>query len=988
MIRRITSENDNVRMPPVDSGRTLTKQQVELLTEWIRQGARWQKHWSFVAPQRPSLPAVTDKAWPRNPIDYFILAELEKRGVKPSPEADRATLIRRLSFDLTGLPPTLAEIDQFISDKSANAYEKVVDRLLASPRYGERMAFRWLDAARYADTNGYQIDGERNMWRWRDWVIGAFNRNLPFDQFVIEQLAGDLLPDASLDQRIATAFNRNHRSNSEDGIVPAEYAVEYVVDRVDTTSTVFMGLTVGCARCHNHKYDPITQREYYQLFAYFNNIPEYGRVSNFGNSPPWISAPDRNQQSALKALEDEIKATERQLAVLVKNSTASQKQWEGSLSGSPQWFPNEDLLVRHELDENALLDVRKPLADKTAGLTGFKDGTPNYVVAPTGQGVQFNGNVYFDAGPVANFDYRDRLQDFKDKFAISVWIHPDEQTSGAIVTRMRDGTETIENGLPTSKGYGLFFVDGKVHFNLVSVWADDSFRVETEDRVAVKEWHHVLATFDSLEPYEKVQIYIDGQRQKLKKNQPYLFRQFADSQGRLRIGGGGGRQFRFKGAIDELRIYDALPDQDQRAVLSCADPLARIATIPVGQRTDGQRLKITHAWIDSSSTIEIKNTRSRLLDLQRQKRNLVASFPTIMVMEESAERRPAYLLRRGAYDSPGDKVERGVPSVLPLLAQDSTNNRLTLARWLVSGEHPLTARVQVNRFWQMIFGTGLVRTVEDFGTRGEPPSHPELLDWLATEFTNTTRWNVKSLFKTIVMSATYRQSSRVSSDLAQRDPENRWLARGPRTRLPAEMIRDSALLQSGLLVEKIGGPSVRPYQPDGLYKDMVFSNMTSYGQDRGEGLWRRSLYTFWKRTILAPSMLVMDASPREFCTVREPRTNSPLQALNLMNDVTYVEAARLFAKRMLIEGGNTHSDRLAWGFRLVTSRKADATERQVLEENLNAQMDYFNRHQDEARKLLSIGEKRANEQLNSVELAGYSMVASMLLNLDEAITKQ
>lgn len=945
------------------------------------------KHWAFVAPQRPAPTAVTNKTWPRNPIDNFILAELEKKGLKPSPEADRATLIRRLSFDLTGLPPTLAEIDQFISDKSANAYEKVVDRLLASPRYGERMAFRWLDAARYADTNGYQIDGERNMWRWRDWVIDAFNRNLPFDRFVIEQLAGDLLPDASLDQRIATAFNRNHRSNSEDGIVPAEYAVEYVVDRVDTTSTVFMGLTVGCARCHNHKYDPITQREYYQLFAYFNNVPEYGRVSNFGNSPPWISAPDHNQQVAVKTIENDIQATERKLEVLLKNSMASQRQWEESLSGSTQWFPNEDLLVRHALDENASLEVRQP-RDAKAATTGFRDGAPGYVMAPTGQGVQFNGSLYFDAGPAANFDYRDRLQDFKDRFAISVWIHPDEETSGAIVTRMRDGSDTTDNGLPTNKGYGLFLVRGKVHFNLVSVWADDSFRVETESKLTVKEWHHVLATFDSLEPYEKVQIYIDGQKQKLKKNQPHLFRQFADSQGRLRIGGGGGRQFRFKGAIDELRIYDALPDQDQRAILACADPLAQIARIPVHQRTDGQRLKLMNAWIDKSSTAEIRNTRATLLNLQHQKRNLVATFPTVMVMEESGERRPAYLLRRGAYDSPGDKVERGVPAVLPSLPQDSSNNRLTLARWLVSSEHPLTARVQVNRFWQMLFGIGIVRTVEDFGTRGERPSHPELLDWLATEFMNTAKWNVKALLKTIVMSATYRQSSKVTPDLAERDPENRWLARGPRMRLPAEMIRDSALLQSGLLVEKIGGPSVRPYQPDGLYKDMVFSNMTSYGQDRGEGLWRRSLYTFWKRTILAPSMLVMDASPREFCTVREPRTNSPLQALNLMNDVTYVEAGRLLAKRMLIEGGNTHSDRLTWGFRLVTSRKPDATERQVLEDNLNAQIDYFNRNQDEARKLLSIGEKRSSDQLNSAELAGYSMVASMLLNLDEAISKQ
>ena len=1011
------------------SGRTLTEQEIRLLTEWIRQGAQWQKHWSFIPPERAASPAVKNRTWPRNAIDHFVLARLEKEGLSPSPEADRATLIRRLSFDLTGLPPTLAEIDAFLNDKSPNAYEKVVDRLLASPRFGERMAFRWLDAARYADTNGYQLDGERSMWRWRDWVIEAFNRNLPFNQFVIEQLAGDLLPNPTLDQRIATAFNRNHRTNSEDGIVPAEYAVEYVVDRVDTTSTVFMGLTVGCARCHNHKYDPITQREYYQLFAYFNNIPEYGRVSNFGNAPPWIFAPDRSQQRSLRVLDDEIRTNKRQLTAMLDRSRPFQMRWERTLSSTASttstgahWFPDDDLVVRLALDENAALEVKqsrsgnsaasvagggingpqnsRPVAAPNAPRStqqnsteatdgpGFKDGTPTFLKSPLGQGVKFDGRIYFDAGQAANFDYRDRLQDFKDRFSISVWIYPDAESSGAIVTRMRDSAEATENGLPKSRGYGMFFVDGKVHFNLVSVWADDSFRVETRNQLATGKWYHVLATFDSLEPYEKVQIFIDGQKQQLKTNQPYLFRQFADSGGRLRIGGGGGSQFRFKGSIDELRIYEALPDAEQRAVLASSDSLVRIATIPVARRTEGQRLKLTNAWLNSAAPQTIRNASKRLRELEQKKRALEATFPTVMVMRESSEPRPAYLLKRGAYDSPAEKVERGVPSVLPALPAGSPNDRLGIARWLVSPEHPLTARVQVNRFWQMLFGAGLVRTVEDFGAQGELPSHPELLDWLAVEFSRSTAWNVKALIKTMVMSATYRQSSKITSDLEQRDPENRLFARGPRVRLSAEMIRDSALFQSGLLVERTGGAPVRPYQPEGLYKDMVFSNMTAYGQERGEGLWRRSLYTFWKRTILAPAMLVMDASPREFCTVREPRTNSPLQALNLMNDVTYVEAARLLGRRILIEGGSTPESRLAWAFRLVTSREPDAAERKLLLDNLKANQDHFRDHPQEAQRLLSIGEKRLKDNLEVSELASYAMTASMLLNLDEAITKQ
>jgi hypothetical protein len=1022
LVRRITAEDELTRMPPVYSDRTLAKPEIDLLTEWIRQGAQWQKHWSFIPPSRPDLPSVTNKAWPRNPIDYFVLARLEKEGLQPAPEAERPTLIRRLSLDLTGLPPTPAEVDAFLNDESPKAYEKVVDRLLGSPRYGERMAFRWLDAARYADTNGYQIDGERAMWRWRDWVIEAFNRNLAFDQFIIEQLAGDLLPNATLDQKIATAFNRNHRTNSEDGIVPEEYAVEYVVDRVDTTSTVFMGLTMGCARCHNHKYDPFTQQEFYRLYAYFNNIPEGGRVSNFGNAPPWIFAPDREQQQKLRLLEGAIAQKERQLGGLVTGSVAQQRRWEKSLSATPnlQWFPPDHLLVRHALDESAALELNEPMekprpvendpvtepnrsADSVQNKnpkrveTGFRSGTPRFVPAPTGQGVEFDGGIFFDAGKAADFDYRDRLHDFKDRFSISAWIYPESENSGAVVTRMRDNAEAKENGVPKVKGYGVFFINGKVHFNLVNVWADDSFRVETENKLPAGQWHHVLATFDSLQPQEKVQIFVNGKQQRLKINQGRLFRQFADSGANLRIGAGGAPDLRFKGIIDEVRVYEVLPDDEMIAILACADSLERIAAIPPEQRTEGQRLKILNAFLEKAAPVPTQGLWQELRQLKEQIRILEATFPTVMVMQEIPEPRPAHVLKRGAYDAPAEKVERGVPAALSPMPEDFPNNRLGFARWLVSPDHPLTSRVTVNRFWQMLFGTGLVKTVEDFGAQGEPPSHPELLDWLATEFMNPTTarrnaqsngWNIKSLLRTIVMSATYCQSSRLTPQLQQRDPENRLLARGPRLRLPAEMIRDHALFVSGLLVEKLGGESVRPYQPEGLYKDMVFSNMTTYNQERGEGLWRRSLYTFWKRTIMPPAMGVFDASARESCTVREPRTNTPLQALNLMNDVTYVEAARLLAERILNEGGATPESRITWAFRLVTSRRPDESERRTLVGGLNAQLDYFRRHPQEATRLLSVGEKRSDGKLNAAELAAYSVTASLLLNLDEVITKQ
>jgi hypothetical protein len=1011
LVRRVTAEETAIRMPPVYSGRELTKEERDRLVEWIAQGAPWQQHWAFSPPIRPSAPAVSNTNWVRNPIDSFVLARLEREGWQPSPEAGRATLIRRVSLDLTGLPPTPKEIDDFLNDSATNAYEKVVDRLLASPRFGERLAFRWLDASRYADTNGYQVDGEREMWRWRDWVIEAFNRNLPFDQFVTEQIAGDLLPNPSLEQRIATAFNRNHRGNSEDGLVPEEFAVEYVVDRVDTVSTVFLGLTMGCARCHNHKFDPFTQAEYYQLYAYFNSIPEDGRFSNFGNAAPWIAAPTRNQQQQLHRLETEIASTEARLSDLLKQANPMQRRWEQSLSDSPprQWFPADDLILHQPFDqdgkfvvsesdrrpkepqepdepvEQANQQAKQDQARKDAP-AGFQNGEPRYAPSPLGQAVAFDGKLMFDAGNVASFDYRDRLHDFKDRFTISAWFYPESENSGAIVTRMNDDVTEQENGLPKGRGYGVFFVNGKLHFNLVGVWADDSYRVETENTLPAGQWHHVAAMFDSLQPHEKVQLYVNGQKQKLKINNGRLFRQFSIGNARLLIGGGGGPEWRFKGLVDDVRIYNALVDPEQIAVLACADSTSRIAGMSPQTQSQGQRLKMRNAFLDEAAPVAAQHEWKKLRSLEQEKFRLEATFPTLMVMQELPQPRPAHVLRRGSYDAPGETVERGVPAVLPRMPKDSPNNRLGLARWLVSEANPLTSRVTVNRLWQMLFGAGLVKTAEDFGVQGELPSHPELLDWLATELQQT-KWNVKGLLKTMVMSATYRQSSRATPEM-QHDPDNRLLARGPRLRLSAEMIRDQALFVSGLLVEKLGGPSVRPYQPAGLLNDMVFSNMTGYAQEKDEDLWRRSLYTFWKRTVMPPAMQVFDASSREYCKVSETRTNTPLQALNLMNDVTYVEAARMLAQRMLIEGGAKPEDRIARGFRLAAGRVPDESERQVLLNSLKAQLEHFQTHPDAAAGLLAVGEKRNDSEWKPQELAAYAVVASLILNLDEVITRQ
>ncbi|MGH9838903.1 MAG: DUF1553 domain-containing protein [Blastocatellia bacterium] len=1003
LVRRITAEDEAMRMPPSYATHKLSEVERDLLVEWIRQGAKWQTHWAFIPPIRPAAPRIKNSAWPKNAIDEFVLERLEREALTPSPEADRATLIRRVSLDLTGLPPTPAEVNAFLDDPSPKAYEKVVDRLLASPRYGERMASRWLDAARYADTNGYQIDGDRSAWRWRDWVIEAFNRNMPFDQFTIEQLAGDLLPNPTLDQKIATAFNRNHRINAEGGIVPEEYRVEYVVDRVDTTTTVFMGLTMGCARCHNHKYDPLTQKEFYQLSAYFNSIDEDGHSFDQGNSPPWMPAPTRDEQQRLQQYDRQIAVIEDRIKTLAGKSARDQHRWERSLasqSANQQWFPADKLIVRVAMDEDVAPVFnksdrdhhdkydRKPEDEPLQFETGFRQGAPRYVASPTGQGVAFDGKLYFDGGIHADFRYKSTSKDYRERFTIAVWVYPESEQSGSIITKVSDSPAEVENNVPRAEGYGLYFVNGKINFNMVFRWGEDTLRVETESPLPLRQWHHVAVVFDGTKVWDdRIRITVNGETRKLKFNQRSFFLLFGGTKNTLKVGAGGGPAFRFKGAIDEVRMYSRVLETDELAVLACADSLETIAAIPAAKRTRAQSLKLHQAFVAQAAPEDLKRAHQKLFDLKQQRLQFEDTIPTLMVMEELSEPRPAFLLKRGAYDAPGERVERGVPSVLPAMPRDYPNSRLGFARWLVSREHPLTARVTVNRVWQMLFGAGLVRTSEDFGLQGELPSHPELLDWLAVELQQS-GWNVKSLMKTMVMSETYRQSSKLTPALQQRDPDNRLLARAPRFRLPAEVIRDQALFVSGLLVEKLGGPSVKPYQPDGLYKDMAFSGLTGYNRDKGEGLWRRSLYTFWKRTILSPTMQVFDASAREFCTVRDTRTNTPLQSLNLMNDVTYVEAARALAERMMKEAGASPRERVAWAFGVAASRPPNARESELLLRNFNRQKDYFSHHPREAAKLLSVGEKKYDDKLNAPELAAYAATASLILNLDELITKQ
>ena len=1010
LYRRITTTNAEDHMPPAASGRQLAAREIELLRRWIEQGAKWERHWAFLAPRREAIPVISNQylvisnqlagvrgpatAPPlitpslitnyfstnysshflrsANPVDSFILARLAREGLAPSPEAEKTALIRRVTLDLTGLPPTLAEVDAFLADTSPRAYETVVERLLASPRYGERMAIRWLEAARYADTSGYQSDGERTMWRWRDWVIDAFNRNLPFDQFTIEQLAGDLLPGATLSQRIATGFNRNHRGNAEGGIVPAEYAVEYVVDRVDTTATVWLGLTAGCARCHDHKYDPLTQREFYQLFAFFNNVPEKGRAVKTGNSPPFVVSPTDAQVAELAALDTKLAAATRGFGEMQPEVHSRQIAWEKSLAAEQplDWTLADGLQARFKLN-GTLANAAGTNAAATfeAGASAFAPGRRGGATA-----AEFDGVRFVNCGEVGNFG-------FFDKFTLAAWIQPRGTNGGAILSRMVE--QDADSGFASdSEGYSVHLKGGRVQVYLTKRWLDDALRVETEAALAPDAWQHVTVVYDGSRLAAGVKIFVNGQPQKTRVLLDQLNQTFATKQP-LRVGAGGGPKNRFHGLIGDVRVYGRALTAEEAGVVAVAENLTELAALPASQRTTQHVAKLRTAFLEQHAPAPLRGAHRELISLQRQRAALVESFPTTMVMEEMPQPRDTFILKRGEYDKPAEKVGPGFPAALLAKSGGAPKNRLDFARWLVAPENPLTARVAVNHYWQTFFGAGLVRTVEDFGAQGLPPTHPELLDWLATEFLRS-GWDVKAMHKLLVMSATYRQSSRVTPELLARDPDNVLLARAPRPRLSAEMVRDQALLVSGLLVENIGGPSVMPYQPAGLWKEL---SGTDHVPEHGEKLWRRSLYTYWKRTSPPPMMSTFDAPGREMACVRQTRTCTPLQALALMNDVTFVEAARKLAERMISHGGSGAGERIRFAFRLATAREPRAGELKLLTANLERQQARFRTDAAAALALVSAGESPRDERVPTGELAAYTAVANLILNLDETITR-
>jgi hypothetical protein len=975
LIQRVTATDPALRMPPPESGHTLTDKQIELLRRWIDEGAKWETHWAYLPPKRPALPTVNHTAWPRNEIDHFILARLEREGLKPSPEADRVTLLRRVHFDLTGLPPTEAEVDSFLADSSPDAYEKRVDQLLKSPHYGERMAMPWLDLARYADTHGYHIDSHRDMWPWRDWVINAFNRNLPFDQFTIEQLAGDLLENATTEQKLASGFNRNHMINFEGGAIPEEYLVEYVVDRVETTATVWMGMTLGCARCHSHKYDPITQKEFYQFFAFFNTVPEKGLDGRTGNAEPFLPLPTDEQKARQDELTAAIKAIEEKLAD--KEVMPQQEEWEKAFVGKVAASPRDGLTAHYELDGS--------FSDITGRYQHGRTikGDPTFGAGQIGRSVSFDGDTQASFGQAGSFDRH-------DAFSLAVWLRGSSNVPLALLHKLDDSE--------MRRGYEIFFEDialvgiqkwaARLTIRLISHWPDDALQIRTKQRLTFGNWYHLALTWDGTGKAAGLRVYLNGKRQETEVVQDKLSGSIAtDAEFQI-----GNKRFGkpYKGQIDDLRFYHRVLKDDEITHLAVHYPIQAIISGVFGKRSKEEAARVRDYFLTYSAPADLRQQYARLKSLRKEKEELDQQILTVMVMGEMKKPRETFVLARGDYRNRTEKVSAGVPAVLPPLPEGALPNRLALAKWLVDPAHPLTARVVVNRYWQMYFGHGIVKTAEDFGSQGEPPVHPELLDWLATEFIRT-GWDVRAMQRLIVTSATYRQSSKVTPELVEKDPENRLLQRGPRFRLPAEMVRDSALAVSGLLNDRVGGPGVSPYQPQGLWEELAFGDGFSaqeYRPSTGTDLYRRSLYTFWKRTVPPAQMATFDAPDREKCTARRPLTNTPLQALVLMNDPTYVEAARALARRAMIEGGKDAKSRISYAFRLATARKPGAGEVRVLRDLLLKQLARYRRDRQAALTLLSIGQSKWDEKIDAAELAAWTTVASTILNLDETITKE
>ncbi len=947
---RMVIDDEDLRMPPADSGKQLSEEQIELIRRWIDQGAAWQDHWAFIPPRQGALPNVKDKDWLKTPIDLFILARLQSEGLEPSPQADKTTLIRRVTFDLTGLPPTMAEVNAFLSDNSENAYERVIDRLLASPRYGEHMARYWLDAARYGDTHGLHLDNYREMWPYRDWVVRAFNDNLPFDQFVTKQLAGDLLANSTSDDLIATGFNRCHVTTNEGGSITEEVYVRNVVDRVVTTGTVFMGLTFECTRCHDHKYDPLTMRDFYSMFAFFNSLDGNAMDGNKARHAPIVKVPSPEQRDQLRDIGDQISVVREEIKQAIAEFDYDANQDDESME-QPQrhehvWIEDDVPDAETTFSRGStktpwdFVTAPQPVFSGTHSLTLTAEGQSQQYFSGARAGLQIGENDTLFA--YVFVDPNDPPREIMLQWNSGEWNHRAYWGENLIDWGKDDSTERRDYGDLPAVGEWVRLEVNAAHVGIapgteLSGWAFTQFGGTVYwDKAGI-----VTATPQPNSRYTSLATWIRDQR---------------------------------------ITKPKELPEDVMKAVHANRQ-----------NRTEDQHKLLLEYFIENAyeeARETFKPLHVKIAKLETEHAKLDDQIGSTLVYKELAEPRPSYVLNRGEYDQRRDQVSRATPEILPPLPQSMPVNRLGLAQWLTESTHPLTARVTVNRLWQQVFGTGIVKTAEDFGSQGEPPSHPALLDFLAVNFVDS-GWDLKALMKQFVMSATYQQSSRVTPELLERDSSNRLLARGPRYRLDAEMLRDQALAVGGLLMNKLGGPSVKPPQPDGLWFAVGYSgsNTVRFQQDEGpDKTHRRTLYTFIKRTAPPPQLSTFDAPSRELCTVRRERTNTPLQALLLLNDPQFVEAAGALARRAIDQADPTPEARAAYMFRLSTARNPVESEIKELVELFNDHLQTYQRNPRAAHALIAAGSPQPNATEVS-ELAAWTMTANLVLNLDEVVNK-
>ncbi|HXD85265.1 MAG TPA: DUF1553 domain-containing protein [Urbifossiella sp.] len=977
LIDRICSQDADEVMPPPKTLKKLTPAQKETLKQWIASGAEYQAHWSFIAPVRPAVPTFTDakdKAWIRNPIDAFILAKLKAAGLAPAPEADRRTLARRLALDLIGLPPEPADVEAFVNDKDANWYAKYVDKLMAMPQWGEHRGRFWLDAARYGDTHGIHIDNFREIWAYRDWVIRAFNANQPFDQFTLEQLAGDLLPNPTLEQKIATGFNRCNITTSEGGAINEEYLVLYTRDRTETVNSVWMGLTAGCAVCHDHKFDAISQRDFYSMSAFFNNTTQAAMDGNIQNTPPIIPVPRIEDRPRLLELTTEIAAAQAKQNARKTSAKADHEKWLTSVK--PEQYaakqPTEGLVFQAPLEEGKGKSTTVKVAGKERVVKFDKgydwsasrpDKTKAFVIR-AGDAIELKD--------VGDFD---RTQ----PFAVSAWVQLTKRNSnGSILARMDESQ--------AHRGWDVWLQGDRIGMHILSSYPQDAAKVVAKNPLPVNKWVHVAVAYDGTGKAAGIKVYYDGAVQPTTVENDSL-KSTIKTTVPLKIGQRN-TTARVNGvALRDLRIYDKPISAIDAKQLAGSQRTFELLSKPTAKRTPQEVDELFNWWLLSLDK-PYQAASQAVLKLQAEEAAIKGRGTIAHIAVEKSSTPEAYILYRGDYDKRRDKVGPVTPKSLPAFTPDLPKNRLGFAKWLLAPNHPLTARVTVNRFWQQVFGTGLVRTSGDFGVTGELPSHPELLDWLAIEFREK-GWDIKRFFKLLVTSAAYRQAATATPEKLEKDRDNRLLSRGPRFRMEGEMIRDYALAASGLLVKKIGGASVRPYQPEGVWEAvaMIGSNTRDYKRDTGENLYRRSMYTFWKRSAPPASMEIFNAPSRETCTVRRERTNTPLQALVTLNDVQFVEAARALAEKAVKQGGDKFAGRLDFIARRLLARPFAPDEVKIIEPIFAELYRHFQAKPDEAKKLIAFGESKADPKLDPATLAAYTMLVNQLMNLDEVLNK-